>query len=243
MKAIFIADAHLKDKEDPYQHKLVRLLKENIAQEIDSLFILGDLFEFWTGDHPILRREYSEVLESLENLKKMGKRIVYLEGNHDFLLGDFFKKELRAEIFQDYHIESINGQSVYLAHGDFANRKDIPYLFLRKLLRSFLFRFILKVIPFGFIWRTGNFFASLGQNNWGEPDRKIKEGLRNFAESQFKNNINIVILAHLHFPEFLKVNYNGRECLYLNVGGWKPDLYYLIYDGKNFEHRQFRDEG
>lgn len=242
MKALFIADAHLKGAEDQYQHKLAELLNKK-SEGVDSLYILGDLFEFWTGDHPILRRAYSEILESLKNIKKMGKRIVYLEGNHDFLLGDFFKKELKAEIFQDCHIESINGLRFYFAHGDFVNHCDIPYIFLRKLLRSFLFRFILKVVPFGFIWRTGKFFASMGQNNWGQPDQKIKGGLRNFAEKQFKNNIDIVILAHLHFPELIKVNQNGREHLYLNVGGWKPNLYYLVYDGKNFEHRQFRDEG
>lgn len=241
MRALFIADAHLKGEKDTYQHKLAQLLEKE-AEEIDALFILGDLFEFWVGDHPILRREYSEILNCLENLKKMGKRIVYLEGNHDFLLGDFFKKELRAEIFQDYHIESINGTNFYFAHGDSVNHRDIPYMLLRKFLRSFLFRFILKVIPFGFVWKTGRIFASLGQNNWGEPNERIKEGLRNFAKKQFSNKIDIVVLAHLHFPEFIKVNQNGREHLYLNVGGWKPNLYYLIYDGKKFEHRQFRDE-
>ncbi len=199
--------------------------------------------EFWAGDHPILRREYSEILNCLENFKKRGKRIVYLEGNHDFLLGDFFKKELNAEIFSDYYIESINGLKFYFAHGDFVNPLDISYLFLRKLLRSFLFRFILKVIPFGFIWKMGNFFASIGQNNWGSPDPKIKDGLRNFAERQFKKDIDVVVLAHLHFPEHIRVNQDGRECLYLNVGGWKPNLYYLVYDREKFEHRQFRYEG
>jgi UDP-2,3-diacylglucosamine hydrolase len=241
MKTLFIADAHLKGKEDPYQQKLIRLLEKE-GKEIGALFILGDLFEFWVSDHPILRREYCEVLNSLEKIKKMGVRIVYLEGNHDFLLGEFFKEELRAEIFQDYHVESINGLTFYFAHGDFANPRDIPYLFLRKMLRSFLFRFLLKVIPFGFIWKTGKFFASLGRDNWGRPDPKIKQELRNFAEKQFKKDIDIVILAHLHFPEFINVNKNGREHLYLNVGGWNPGLYYLIYDGKKFEHRQFSDE-
>lgn len=241
MKALFIADAHLKGAEDQYQHKLAELLNKE-SGGVDSLYILGDLFEFWTGDHPLLRREYKEILESLKNIKKMGKRIVYLEGNHDFLLGEFFKNELKAEIFQDYYIESINGLSFYLAHGDLVDTRDISYIFLRKLLRSFLFRFILKVVPFKFLWRTGKFFASLGQNNWGEPNQRIKDGLRNFAERQFKNNIDVVILAHLHFPELIKVNQNGREHLYLNVGGWKPDMYYLTYDGKIFEHRQFNDE-
>ncbi len=242
MKALFIADAHLRGREDKYQHKLVKLLTEE-TEEIDSLFILGDLFEFWAGDHPLLRMEYSDILHCLKNFKKGRKRIVYLEGNHDFLLGDFFKKELNAEIFPDYHIELINGLRFYFAHGDSVNYGDLPYIFLRKLLRSFLFRFILKVVPFGFIWRTGKRFASMGQNNWGMPDPKIKENLRNFAEGQFKKNIDVVVLAHLHFPEHIRVNQDGRECLYLNVGGWKPNMYYLVYDGEKFEHRQFRDEG
>jgi UDP-2,3-diacylglucosamine hydrolase len=241
MKILFIADAHLKGMNDPYQNKLSALLNR-MAEEIDSLFILGDLFEFWVGDHPILHHQYREILNSIEKVKNLNKRIVYLEGNHDFHLENYFKKKLKAEVFPDAHVESINGMNFYFSHGDLANTSDLKYLLLRTFLRTFLFRNIIKLIPYSIVWKTGMFFASMGQNNWGQPDKKLQEYLRRFAEKIFYENIDNVILAHSHFPETRMVSVNGRKCMYINVGGWKPDMYYLIYDGKNFEHRKYRHE-
>lgn len=241
MNALFIADAHLKGRKDPYQHKLVRLL-ERRGEEIDTLFILGDLFEFWASDHPLLHAEYGEILNTIEKLKRSGKRIVYLEGNHDFSLGEYFQRSINAEVYPDEYIESINGLNFYFAHGDNVNKLDVPYILLRKLLRSPLFTVILKIIPFEYVWKVAIFFAGIGQKKWGTPDRKIQALLRKFAEKKFHHNIDCVVLAHLHFPELLTYNLNGRKCIYVNVGGWKPDMYYLVYYNNRFEHRQFKDE-
>lgn len=239
MRYIFIADAHLKGKDDPYSHSLIKMLHEEM-EETDGLFILGDLFEFWAGEDPLLEDQYHKILEILYEFNKRKKRIVYLEGNHDFLLKDFFQREFKAEVYPDEHIEVINGKRVYLSHGDFAQRNDYPYLILRALLRSFLFRFMLKILPFRFIWKAGIALATIGQNHWGQPNIRIQKALLKFAQQKFHSNIDCVVLAHLHFPEFERFNINGREYLYVNVGGWKPDKHYLVLNDRGFEHRQYK---
>ncbi|NCP78923.1 MAG: UDP-2,3-diacylglucosamine diphosphatase, partial [Desulfuromonadales bacterium] len=46
MKAIFIADAHLRQPADANYRALLKFLDRQ-ADGLDALFLLGDIFEFW----------------------------------------------------------------------------------------------------------------------------------------------------------------------------------------------------
>ena len=135
MRTVFIADAHLVSPEDANYRLLLRFLHE-LEGELDTLYIMGDLFDFWLGfpSHPFT--QYDEVLDALERLVQRGCRLVYFEGNHDFHLGTIFSQRLKAEIHSGPAIESVQGKRLYLCHGDQINREDRFYRLLRFLLRT-----------------------------------------------------------------------------------------------------------
>ena len=97
MRTIFIADAHLKSPDDLNYRLMLRFLRE-LEGKLDTLYIVGDLFDFWLGfpSHPF--KQYNTVLDELERLAAKGCRLVYFEGNHDFHLGVIFSERLKAEI-------------------------------------------------------------------------------------------------------------------------------------------------
>ncbi len=134
MRAIFLADAHLVSPDDANYLLLLRFL-HTLEGELDTLYIMGDLFDFWLGfpSHPFT--QYDAVLEALERLVARGCRLVYFEGNHDFHLGTVFSERLKAEIHAGPVIESVQGKRLYLCHGDQINREDRAYRLLRYLLR------------------------------------------------------------------------------------------------------------
>ena len=67
MRKVFIADAHLRNADDPNYAKLLAFLR-NCRGTTDTLFILGDLFEFWIGyRHPPFTHYYP-VLDQLRQL-------------------------------------------------------------------------------------------------------------------------------------------------------------------------------
>jgi len=241
MQALFIADAHISGTKDEYQKKLTDMLL-SYADKIDALFILGDLFEFWTGGNALLVKEYAEILSALKVISQRGKQIVYLEGNHDFSLGKFFKKAFNAEVYPDYFESYFDKRKFFLAHGDTANQEDFLYRVLRKSLRSFIFSALTKIIPFSIVWRIGKAFGSMGRSDWGKPDHRLTRHLREFARNKFGEGYDGVLLAHLHYPDRITANLDGKQCEYINVGGWKPDMHYLLYNGSSFEHRQFNDK-
>ena len=135
MRTIFLADAHLKDPADDNFKLLIRFLQE-LTGSTDSLYIMGDLFDFWVGFPANPFRQYDQVLDALEQLVASGCRLVCFEGNHDFHLGDIFSRNLKAEIHPAPIIKEIQGKRIYLCHGDQINRADYKYRFLRLLLHN-----------------------------------------------------------------------------------------------------------
>jgi len=146
MRTIFLADAHLKDKADDNFLLLVHFLK-GLTGKADSLYIMGDLFDFWLGfpSHPF--RQYDEVLDALEQLVASGCRLVCFEGNHDFHLGDIFSHRLKAEIHTAPIIREIQGRRLYLCHGDQINRADYRYRLLRLILHNKVAAAAVRIIP------------------------------------------------------------------------------------------------
>jgi len=81
--------AHSESKESEKLSKISQLC-ELIKEDGDRLIILGDLFDFWFEYKHTAPKEHYRVLFLLSELVKQGIQIDYVNGNHDFWLGDFF---------------------------------------------------------------------------------------------------------------------------------------------------------
>ena len=109
MRKVFIADAHLRQPADDNYRRLLRFL-DGLRGTADTLFVLGDLFEFWIGYRSPPFTHYFPVLEQLRLLKESGTAIVYFEGNHDFHMGPFFTETLGATVHKGPAIVDIGGR-------------------------------------------------------------------------------------------------------------------------------------
>jgi UDP-2,3-diacylglucosamine hydrolase len=66
---------------------------EKEAREVEAVFILGDLFEYWVGDDANVQSPFhSEVKNALAALSSRVKTY-YMHGNRDFLVGSSFLKK------------------------------------------------------------------------------------------------------------------------------------------------------
>ncbi|MEI6306180.1 MAG: UDP-2,3-diacylglucosamine diphosphatase [Deltaproteobacteria bacterium] len=135
MRTIFLADAHLVSPADQNYRLLLQFLAE-LEGNTETLFIMGDLFDFWLGFSSNPFRQYDAVLVALQSLRQSGCRLVYFEGNHDFHMGDLFSKLLGAEIHTGPSIVNLQGKRLFLCHGDQINRADHGYRLLRLLLHN-----------------------------------------------------------------------------------------------------------
>lgn len=133
---LFISDLHLADERPEINTLFFRFINE-IAISAKSLYILGDLFEYWVGDdqldHDPLARAVADALRSLGN---SGVQLFFMHGNRDFLIGERFARETGLIILSDPTLIELNAERVLLLHGDTLCSDDVEYQKFRTLTRS-----------------------------------------------------------------------------------------------------------
>ena len=225
---IFLSDAHFTEENRDDQDRLIRFL-EMERENLDTLVLLGDLFEFWFGFDGYIYEEYLPILEQLKSLSHGGVRIKYVEGNHDFSLGTFFEEELRAEVYAEEMEETLDGKRVYIAHGDKVNTRDYEYRIFRRALKNRFTYALMRLAGPTLSMKVARRLSerSRRRNHYRSPGHIPI--FRVFATKKFREGIDVVILGHSHYPEHVLERIDGREKAYFNVGDWITFFSYLRY--------------
>jgi UDP-2,3-diacylglucosamine hydrolase len=239
MTAIFVSDVHLRDGASVKSKLFIRFLQE-VAAQFKRIYILGDLFDVWPGTNSFLVRNYESVLEVLKSLVNDGHELHYLEGNHDFRLGDYFTDKLGIRVYPDAIIEEWNGKRIFMAHGDMGNPHDMGYRALRYVLRHDWLQKAMHFLPEDFVYNVGAKSSQLSrqyQKKAHRNDAKIRQIYRKAAENIFSNGYDVVIMGHTHIPDDVNSIVDGRSCRYINTGDWVSHFTYLEFDGTQFYTR------
>ena len=195
MSATFIADLHL-TPEEPAGMRAFARLAASLAPG-DSLWILGDLFEFWAGAGHSALPDYRPVLEAM---KACRGKVRFLPGNRDFLFdGRAFGVESpgREAVIEE------QGQRIYLAHGDFLCPNDKAYLRAAALLRNPVSLAIEKALPFPLAYRAAASFrrhseAKRGRGPAPAGTYALSEAM--LAEAADRHGAGHLIVGHVHAP-------------------------------------------
>jgi UDP-2,3-diacylglucosamine hydrolase len=237
MTAIFLSDVHLRDASSVKSKLFIRFLQEK-ASQFERIYILGDLFDFWPGTNAYLLRLFRPVLQVLKYLVDGGHEIHYLEGNHDFRLGEYFRSALGIRVYTDEIQETWGDKRIYMLHGDMGNPKDLGYRALRYILRRDILHTALKPIPSEWIYRLGLKGSRLSHRyqskNPSRTDTLVRETYRQAAESIFSKGYDVVLMGHTHLPDDVTTLVDGRSCRYINTGDWVSHFTYLEFDGSQF---------
>ncbi|UFS71610.1 UDP-2,3-diacylglucosamine diphosphatase [Geomonas sp. RF6] len=236
MRNIFIADAHLKQPGDANYRSLLRFL-DTLPPDTDTLYILGDLFEFWVGSPTPVYRHYREVVDSLKRVRGRGVRLVYFEGNHDFHLTRFFREELQAEVHRRGAIVTIGSQQVYLCHGDQINRRDYRYRAFRLLLHSRLAGVLLPLFPRGLAGAVAAILSRLSGKR--HKVRRVRWDRRaitlSFARGCFGKGCDAVVTGHFHLPYLEREG----ERVVVSLGDWITQFSYCEWLDGEFTLKTF----
>lgn len=134
MKNLFIADLHLDPQRPDIESCFEQFIHSclNSVQEINALYILGDLFEFWIGDDASLA-VYQQPIAQLKLLSDSGISLFVMHGNRDFLLGSEFEQASGSQLIPDlFHLDD----TCLLSHGDIFCTDDTDYMAFRKMVRN-----------------------------------------------------------------------------------------------------------
>ncbi|MBN2498195.1 MAG: metallophosphoesterase [Deltaproteobacteria bacterium] len=235
MKApiLILADAHLRGGGEA-QSAMLRFLSAQRADDA-GLVILGDLFDYLAGVNPHALRAYRPVLDALARYRK----IVYIEGNHDFDLEPASCGLPRARVFPGPTRLELGGKLVLLMHGDRCDPADLGTRALRAALQSRPVRWLRdEVLPGGALFRFALAFARASRSRtWpGRRDEAAAVERRAAAELR-RGGLDAVLFAHTHRP-LLRRTASG---ILANPGPAVPGGSYLAIESPRIQLRAFPD--
>ncbi|HUJ85514.1 MAG TPA: UDP-2,3-diacylglucosamine diphosphatase [Burkholderiales bacterium] len=136
---LLISDLHL-SQERPLITGRLREFLSGEAAGARSLYILGDLFDYWVGDDALRSPDGDplarEVVAALHALARGGTALHLMQGNRDFLLGNEFLSASGALPLADPAIAEVGGVKTLLMHGDTLCTDDRDYMAWRSTARS-----------------------------------------------------------------------------------------------------------
>ncbi|ABL66346.1 UDP-2,3-diacylglucosamine diphosphatase [Chlorobium phaeobacteroides] len=231
----FISDTHFglqsQEDEDLKLEKLETLFAI-IKAEGGSLYMLGDILDYWMEFHHVIPKGFTRFICLLSDLVRSHADVYYLAGNHDFFLGRFFDEELGVKTLYGVNSFTRDGKQFIVAHGDGLGEGDIGYKLFARFVRN---RYFLGLF-------TG-FHADLGvalmrkSSRFSRHHKQVnytmeKDRLLNFAQSLVtKQEFDYFVCGHNHVRgEYLLSNGSSR---YINLGSWIDGInsYGVFRDG------------
>ena len=134
MSLRFISDLHLEESRPEICRAFFSYL-DNLPEDTEALYILGDFFEVWVGDDDDLAF-HDSIKQKLKQKTAKGFPIYVMHGNRDFLLGKGFELQTGCVLISDPFVIHHNDKSYLLMHGDSLCTEDREYLAFRAQMRS-----------------------------------------------------------------------------------------------------------
>lgn len=132
--ALFVSDVHLNPDMPATTAAFLSFLRD-IASQSASLYLLGDLFEYWVGDDDLESPFNLSIAEALKQISSHC-RLYWIAGNRDFLLGSSFTTYTGMTSLDDPALIELNGKKLYLSHGDLFCSDDLAYQQFRQQVRQ-----------------------------------------------------------------------------------------------------------
>lgn len=219
IRTLFLSDIHLGSRACQAE-RLLGFLKQ---YECRSIFLLGDIVDFWALKRVVYWPEsHNTVVQKLLRLARHGVRIYYIPGNHDEALKSYFDSSFgNVKLKKDYVHLAADGKRYALLHGDQYDQVttcarwlsilgDVSYNLLVELNRSLS-------------WARRRLHRA---GHWSLADyaKRNIQGAASFisgfelavARHGKALQVDGVICGHIHTPVIKRLN----GVLYLNCGDW-----------------------
>lgn len=228
--AYFLSDLHLGAYPEGEKSSIPMLMDflGHVESRRASLYIVGDLLDFWFEYRSVVPREPFRLLARLRAMVENGCEVTYIAGNHDHWLGDFLKNDVGLSTFRDMVDTTMDGKRFFISHGDgIAATRDLGYRVLKGVLHSPIstaaFRLIHPDVGIGMAQLFSRVSRRRSSQNNNHPD------LRDFVKGKAEKGFDYVVLGHLHKPQLFDVG--DTSCIV--VGDWINCFTYgLFSEGK-----------
>ncbi len=227
----FVSDVHLGlqvGDAAARESAFVSFLRGIDPEETETLYLLGDIWDFWYEYRDVVPKGYVRVLGALVALMDAGVKLCFFQGNHDIWTYHYFE-ELGMQCVRQPARIRIGQRFFCLGHGDGLGPGDYSYKFLRWIFHNrFLQRCFSTLHPW-LAFRLGNGWSRhsrLGKNI-SYQFKGADEPLYRFCAA-YPQPVDYFIFGHYHARVDLPVG----EARLLMLGDWITAPNWMVYDAQ-----------
>ncbi|MDR9829381.1 UDP-2,3-diacylglucosamine diphosphatase [Vibrio sp. FNV 38] len=224
MTTLFISDLHLSPNVPQLNDAFFRFMQKE-APQADAVYVLGDLFDFWTGDDdtsPFAR----SIIEAFKQLTAQGVPCFFTRGNRDFLVGKRFAKETGVTLLGDETVIDLYGQKAVVLHGDTLCTLDEAYLNYRKKVHQPWLQWVFNHLPFSLREKIVAKVKGDIKHDKQTKSLDIMDVTQAKVESVMQaHNVDLMIHGHTHRPNIHHFEVDNMSARRVVIGDWGNEGY------------------
>lgn len=230
MAVLLISDLHLCGARPNISRIFLEFLR-GPARGAESMYVLGDLFEYWAGDDDLDDEFNASIIAGLVEYTNAGHALRIMHGNRDFLLGDRFAQACNGRLIGDPYPVDLCGTRTLLMHGDTLCENDRDYQAFRAEVRSPAWRKNFLSLPLS---QRKYQIEALRRTSESEKKRKAMELMdvsAHAVEAVLREyHYPRLIHGHTHLPARHEHEVDGRTCERWVLADWYRVGSYLRCD-------------
>ena len=246
-KHYFISDLHLGAayiaNAREHEARVIRFL-DSIKVDAASLYLLGDILDYWFEYRNVVPQGHVRFFGKLAELADAGVQIFWMTGNHDVWLRNYLKREIGLTVYYGHTTISLNGQELFISHGDDVGKRSMVYRITRALFYNRFCQILYAAIHPR--WATQVATGISTKNRTSRDLEKEQQAIEHAAQALVDFSckhaaeyptIKHYVYGHLHLARQQTIN-NDVDITFL--GDWISQDTYAVFDGKQFKLSHFK---
>ncbi len=215
---------------------------EEISKDAHSIYLVGDVFDFWFEYSKAVPRGFVRLLGKLAELSDAGIELHLFTGNHDMWIFDYLPQEIGLNLYREPIEREWNGKAFYIGHGDGLGPGDHGYKFIKKVFSNPFLQWCFARLHPNFGIALADYFSKSSRAKTGDSDAQFlgeeNEWLVIYAkEILMQKHFDYFVFGHRHLPLEIKLNDSGSK--YFNLGDWIQYYTYAEFDGKQMSLKKY----
>jgi UDP-2,3-diacylglucosamine hydrolase len=225
MTTFFISDLHLSAERPAITQRFFDFLENTVSIQ-DTLYILGDFFEFFIGLDTLDAHDQN-VIETLARYTARGLALYLMPGNRDFLIDSAFAETTGCHLLPDPCLILLYGEPTLLCHGDHLCTHDRGYQRFRAFVRHPITRKIFLNFPLGLRHKIAKWIRNKSQNQNQNQNTVYRDIPRQAIIDLFNQPEHLsakrLIHGHIHKPGVFTHIIGDKQCQRIVLGEWQEN--------------------
>ena len=231
----FISDIHLDEKRPDIARAFFNYL-EQLPEDTEALYLLGDIFEAWIGDDDDAAFNQT-IKNALRKKTDTGLPVFFMHGNRDFLVGKGFELQTGCILIRDPFVIEHGNRPYLLMHGDSLCTDDVEYMAFRKQIRNPDMQAMLLAKP---LEERREIARQLRMNSKEAASNKAEDIMDvnhdAVADIMTQHQVTTLIHGHTHRPAIHDLDDKKQRIV---LGDWDTHGWELVLDNNTPELKRF----